>query len=160
MLRLVGYKEFMPWRTLVQAHQALGLKQRLDLGLSRPGARPAVSAAAAGRGPEQGPPNSKSNAVVSARPTVEAAPVDFRLDGAARRAGLSVMCGGMVETRLGMSAMAMVACALGDVDFIDLDTAFLLAEERFDGGYVEHGPELRITGGSGLDVRERTMTAT
>ena len=81
------------------------------------------------------------------------------LGRAARRAGLSVMCGGMVETRLGMSAMAHVACALGGVEYIDLDTAMLLAEERFDGGYSEQGPELRITGGVGLDVRERPKPA-
>jgi L-alanine-DL-glutamate epimerase-like enolase superfamily enzyme len=73
----------------------------------------------------------------------------------ARAHGLRVMCGGMVETRLGMSAMAHVACALGGADYVDLDTAFLLAEERFDGGYHAHGPELRLTGGAGLDVTLR-----
>lgn len=71
---------------------------------------------------------------------------------AARAAGLQVMCGGMVETRLGMSAMAHVACALGGADYVDLDTAFLLAEERFAGGYVARGAELSLTGGPGLDV--------
>jgi L-alanine-DL-glutamate epimerase-like enolase superfamily enzyme len=79
----------------------------------------------------------------------------LELGRAARGHGLRVMCGGMVETRLGMSAMAHVACALGGVDYVDLDTAFLLAEERFDGGYIAQGPVLEVTSGSGLDVTER-----
>jgi L-alanine-DL-glutamate epimerase-like enolase superfamily enzyme len=76
----------------------------------------------------------------------------LELGRAARAAGLQVMCGGMVETRLGMSAMAHVACALGGVEYVDLDTAFLLAEERFAGGYAACGAELTLTGGAGLDV--------
>jgi L-Ala-D/L-Glu epimerase / N-acetyl-D-glutamate racemase len=76
----------------------------------------------------------------------------LELGRAARAAGLQVMCGGMVETRLGMSAMAHVACALGGADYVDLDTAFLLAEERFAGGYVARGAELTLSGGPGLDV--------
>lgn len=70
----------------------------------------------------------------------------------ARAAGLTLMCGGMVETRLGMTAMAHVACALGNVDLIDLDTAFLLAEDRFEGGYTAHGPDLEMHAGPGLGV--------
>ena len=79
----------------------------------------------------------------------------LELGRAARAAGLRVMCGGMVETRLGMSAMAHVACALGGVDYVDLDTAFLLAEERFDGGYVAQGPLLNVGPGPGLGVTAR-----
>lgn len=71
----------------------------------------------------------------------------------ARAAGLSVMCGGMVETRLGMTAMAHVACALEAVEYIDLDTAFLLASDPFEGGYREQGPALAIGPAPGLDVR-------
>jgi L-alanine-DL-glutamate epimerase-like enolase superfamily enzyme len=76
----------------------------------------------------------------------------FALAQAARAHGMSLMCGGMVETRLGMSAMAHVVCALGGVDFVDLDTAFLLAEERFDGGYVDQGALLSLTRAPGLGV--------
>jgi L-alanine-DL-glutamate epimerase-like enolase superfamily enzyme len=73
----------------------------------------------------------------------------------ARAAGLSLMCGGMVETRLGMTAMAHVACALPAVEYIDLDTAFLLAEERFSGGYRAAGAELGVEDGPGLGVTEK-----
>jgi L-alanine-DL-glutamate epimerase-like enolase superfamily enzyme len=73
----------------------------------------------------------------------------------AREAGLQVMCGGMVETRLGMTAMAHVACALERVEFVDLGTAFLLADDPFEGGYRARGAELELTPGPGLDLRVR-----
>jgi o-succinylbenzoate synthase len=71
----------------------------------------------------------------------------------ARAAGLSVMCGAMVETRLGLVTMAHVVAALGGADFVDLDTAFLLAEEPFDGGWSVEGPRLRLALGEGLGLR-------
>jgi L-Ala-D/L-Glu epimerase len=74
---------------------------------------------------------------------------------AARAAGLKIMVGGMVETRLGMTAAAHVACALGGVDFVDLDTAWLLAEDPYEGGYVARGPRYRLPYTPGLDVRRR-----
>lgn len=73
----------------------------------------------------------------------------------ARAQGLQVMCGGMVETRLGMTAMAHVACALDAVEYVDLDTAFLLAEDPFEGGYDAEGPQLRLRPGVGLGVVKR-----
>ncbi|HEY1693281.1 MAG TPA: dipeptide epimerase [Polyangiaceae bacterium] len=74
---------------------------------------------------------------------------------AAREAGLRVMVGGMVETRLGMTAAAHVACALGGADFVDLDTAWLLADDPYVGGYVADGPRYRLPPAPGLDVRRR-----
>jgi len=71
----------------------------------------------------------------------------------ARAAGLRLMAGAMVETRLGLLAMAHVVAALGGVDWIDLDTAFLLAADPFDGGWTADGPRIELTGGPGLDVR-------
>ena len=70
----------------------------------------------------------------------------------ARAAGLRLMAGAMVETRVGLLAMAHVVAALGGVDWADLDTAFLLAEEPFEGGWVASGPRIELTGGPGLDV--------
>jgi L-alanine-DL-glutamate epimerase-like enolase superfamily enzyme len=77
------------------------------------------------------------------------------IGAAARAAGLRVMIGGMVETRLGMTAAAHVACALGGVDFVDLDTAWLLAEDPYEGGYVADGPRYRLPAVPGLGVRRR-----
>jgi L-alanine-DL-glutamate epimerase-like enolase superfamily enzyme len=78
------------------------------------------------------------------------------LGRAARKAGLLVMMGGMVETRLGMTAAAHVACALGGVDFVDLDTAWLLADDPYVGGYVADGAHYAMPPDApGLDVRRR-----
>ena len=74
---------------------------------------------------------------------------------AARAAGLRIMVGGMVETRLGMTAAAHLACALGGVDFVDLDTAWLLADDPYEGGYVADGPSYRLPAVPGLGVRRR-----
>jgi len=70
----------------------------------------------------------------------------------ARELGLRLMAGAMVETRLGLSAMAHVVTALGGVDFLDLDTAFLLADDPFRGGYRSDGAKLELDGGAGLGV--------
>jgi L-alanine-DL-glutamate epimerase-like enolase superfamily enzyme len=77
------------------------------------------------------------------------------LGEAAREAGLRVMMGGMVETRLGMTAAAHVACALGGVDFVDLDTAWLLVEDPYDGGYDAEGPRYTMPDTPGLSVSRR-----
>jgi L-alanine-DL-glutamate epimerase-like enolase superfamily enzyme len=77
-----------------------------------------------------------------------------RIGQRARELGLRVMCGGMVESRLGMAAMAHVACALGGVDFVDLDTAFLLASDPFQGGYESQGATLTVSEASGLGIRD------
>ena len=67
--------------------------------------------------------------------------------------GMKLMMGAMVETRLGITAAANVAAALGGVEFPDLDTALLLAADPFSGGYVMTGPRLALTSGPGLDLR-------
>jgi L-Ala-D/L-Glu epimerase len=70
----------------------------------------------------------------------------------ARAAGLHLMAGAMVETRVGLLAMAHVVAALGGVDWIDLDTAFLLADDPFHGGWTFDGPHLRLASDPGLGV--------
>ena len=74
---------------------------------------------------------------------------------AARAAGLRTMIGGMVETRLGMTAAAHVACALGGVDYVDLDTAWLLATDPYEGGYVADGPRYTMPETAGLGVTRK-----
>jgi L-alanine-DL-glutamate epimerase-like enolase superfamily enzyme len=69
----------------------------------------------------------------------------------ARDAGLRVMVGGMVETRLGMSAAACLASCLHDV-LADLDTAWLLASDPFTGGYDAEGEVLVVGRGAGHGV--------
>jgi len=73
----------------------------------------------------------------------------------ARALGLRLMAGAMVETRVGLLAMAHVVAALGGVDWVDLDTAFLLADDPFTGGWTCDGPRIRLTPGPGLGVDVR-----
>ncbi len=72
----------------------------------------------------------------------------------AQKAGLKVMVGGMVESRLGMTAATHLAASLGHVDYADLDTAWLLAEERFSGGY-EGTATYTLPATPGLGVQKR-----
>jgi L-alanine-DL-glutamate epimerase-like enolase superfamily enzyme len=70
----------------------------------------------------------------------------------ARQQGLGLMAGAMVETRLGLVTMGHVVAALGGVEFVDLDTAFLLGAEPFSGGWSIDGPRLTLLGGPGLGL--------
>jgi L-alanine-DL-glutamate epimerase-like enolase superfamily enzyme len=74
----------------------------------------------------------------------------------ARAFGMPLMIGGMVETRLGMSAAAHLAAAVAprlDRLFVDLDTAFLLAADPYaGGGYTEDGPRLSLSDAPGLAI--------
>ncbi len=73
----------------------------------------------------------------------------------AKRRGMKLMVGGMVETKLGMTAAAHLAASLGGVDFADLDTAFLLTEDPFDGGYEADGAMLRLPEQPGLGITRK-----
>ncbi|KAK1553481.1 hypothetical protein QYE76_016498 [Lolium multiflorum] len=54
---------------------------------------------------------------------------------AARKAGIALMIGGMVETRIAMGFAGHLAAGLGCFSFIDLDTPLLLSEDPVYGGY-------------------------
>ncbi|HRI66657.1 MAG TPA: dipeptide epimerase [Polyangium sp.] len=71
----------------------------------------------------------------------------------AKERGMPLMMGGMVETRLGMTAGAHVAAALGGVEYVDLDTAWLLAEDPYAGrGYIADGPRYELPDEPGLGI--------
>lgn len=71
------------------------------------------------------------------------------------RLGLGLMVGGMVETRLGMTAAATLASCFSEVAYADLDTAWLLAEDPFEGGFTSKGPRLTLVEGLGFSVSPR-----
>ena len=73
----------------------------------------------------------------------------------AKRRGMKVMVGGMVETKLGMTAAAHLAASLGGADFADLDTAFLLTGNPFEGGYENEGAVLKLPEAPGLGIAPR-----
>jgi L-alanine-DL-glutamate epimerase-like enolase superfamily enzyme len=74
----------------------------------------------------------------------------------ARAAGLGLMIGGMVESKLSMTISACLAAGTGGFQFVDLDTPWFLRNAPLNGGWEEHGPTLRvggITGGHGVGFR-------
>ncbi|KAJ7566376.1 hypothetical protein O6H91_02G099700 [Diphasiastrum complanatum] len=60
---------------------------------------------------------------------------------AVKNAGLNLMIGGMVETRLAMGFAAHFAAGLGCFKFIDLDTPLLLSRDPIHDGYEVQGPK-------------------
>jgi L-alanine-DL-glutamate epimerase-like enolase superfamily enzyme len=74
---------------------------------------------------------------------------------AARAAGLGLMVGGMVETRLAMSVGACFAAGIGGFCEIDLDTPLFVEHSPFSGGMTEDGPRLGladIVAGHGVEL--------
>jgi L-alanine-DL-glutamate epimerase-like enolase superfamily enzyme len=69
-----------------------------------------------------------------------------------RQAGLRLMIGGMVETRLAMGCSFGLVLGLGGFDHLDLDTPLLLSTDPVKGGYRYAGPQLQPWTGSGLGV--------
>jgi L-alanine-DL-glutamate epimerase-like enolase superfamily enzyme len=66
----------------------------------------------------------------------------------AKAAGLGLMIGGMVETRLAMGFGAHFAAGLGGFEWVDLDTPLLLAEDPVRGGYRATGPRYDLDVGA------------
>lgn len=58
----------------------------------------------------------------------------------ARSAGLGLMIGEMVESRLSTGFAACLCAGLGGFDWVDLDTPMLMAEDPVEGGYLSSGP--------------------
>ncbi|OQU86363.1 hypothetical protein SORBI_3003G079100 [Sorghum bicolor] len=68
---------------------------------------------------------------------------------AARKANISLMIGGMVETRIAMGFAGHLAAGLGCFSFVDLDTPLLLSEDPVYGGYEAFGPLYKFTNARG-----------
>jgi L-alanine-DL-glutamate epimerase-like enolase superfamily enzyme len=76
----------------------------------------------------------------------------------ARAHGLGLMIGGMVESKLAMTASACLAAGLGGFDFVDLDTPWWMTASPLRGGFVERGPVLDVStleSGHGVSVAPR-----
>ncbi|WP_394827470.1 dipeptide epimerase [Pendulispora albinea] len=75
-----------------------------------------------------------------------------------RAAGLGLMIGGMVESKLTMTMSACFAAGLGGFTHIDLDTPLFMAEEPLDGGFEYQGDRIHlrhITAGHGVTPAKR-----
>ena len=75
----------------------------------------------------------------------------LRMIATARSHGMSVMCGCMIESSLGITAAAHFAPLLDHADF---DGAALLADDPFDGATIDGG-QIRIPSEPGLGVTAR-----
>jgi L-alanine-DL-glutamate epimerase-like enolase superfamily enzyme len=64
----------------------------------------------------------------------------------ARVAGLGLMIGGMVESRLAMTTSACLAGGIGGFSFVDLDTPLFLKADPFRGGFADDWPKLGLAG--------------
>lgn len=76
----------------------------------------------------------------------------LRIAAFARSAGLRLMVGGMVETRIAMGCSFSLVLGLGGFDILDLDTPLLLSTDPVVGGYRYSGPLLNPWQEAGLDM--------
>jgi len=67
-------------------------------------------------------------------------------------AGLKLMVGGMVETRIAMGCSFSLVLGMKGFDILDLDTPLLLANDPLVGGYQYRGPQLEPWHTSGLGI--------
>lgn len=70
----------------------------------------------------------------------------------AKQAGLKLMIGGMVESRIAMGCSFSLVLGLGGFEILDLDTPLLLARDPVSGGYHYDGPRLVPWRASGLGM--------
>ncbi|MFC2118658.1 dipeptide epimerase [Bacteroidota bacterium] len=64
----------------------------------------------------------------------------FEIASMTLTAGLGLMIGGMVESRLAMGCSLAIAQAVDGISFFDLDTPILMSEDPLVGGYSYDGP--------------------
>ena len=72
---------------------------------------------------------------------------------AAKQAGLALMIGGMMESRLAMSFSFSLVLATGWITHLDLDTPLLMAHDPLEGGYQYRGPMLTLWDEPGVGIR-------
>jgi L-alanine-DL-glutamate epimerase-like enolase superfamily enzyme len=70
-----------------------------------------------------------------------------------KQAGLKLMIGGMVESRIAMGCSFSLVLGLGGFEILDLDTPLLLARDPVEGGYHYNGSRLVPWQDSGLGMR-------
>jgi L-alanine-DL-glutamate epimerase-like enolase superfamily enzyme len=69
-----------------------------------------------------------------------------------KQAGLKLMIGGMVESRIAMGCSFSLVLGLGGFEILDLDTPLLLARDPVSGGYHYDGPRLLPWAAPGLGM--------
>lgn len=79
----------------------------------------------------------------------------IRIAELTRSGGARLMIGGMVETRLAMSFSLGLVMGMGGIEFLDLDTPLLMAEDPVAGGYRYDGAEMTAWREPGTGVTPR-----
>jgi L-alanine-DL-glutamate epimerase-like enolase superfamily enzyme len=74
-------------------------------------------------------------------------------------AGLQIMFGGMMETRLAMGCSLAMAAGIGPVHTLDLDTPLLMREDPLVGGYRYEGPRMTMSEETGMGVTPKEHPA-
>ncbi len=78
----------------------------------------------------------------------------LELIAVAQAAGLLLMIGGMIDSRLAMTASAQLAAALGGaIVWCDLDTPLLIARDGLRGGITYDGGKIFLPDGDGIGVQ-------
>ncbi|MCD6332198.1 MAG: dipeptide epimerase [Bacteroidales bacterium] len=72
-------------------------------------------------------------------------------------AGLKLMIGGMVESRLAMGCSLAVAQVVDGITFFDLDTPILMSEDPLAGGYAYDGPLMIPNDEPGLGITPKVF---
>jgi L-alanine-DL-glutamate epimerase-like enolase superfamily enzyme len=72
-------------------------------------------------------------------------------------AGLQIMFGGMMETRLAMGCSLAMAAGIGQAHTLDLDTPLLMAADPLEGGYRYEGPRMSLAEGAGMGITLRSL---
>ena len=83
----------------------------------------------------------------------------LKINDVAEAAGIRCMIGCMFETRLALTAAAHLAAARSNIVFLDLDSAFYLAEDPVLGGITFEGETIHLPElpGLGVDVLPETL---
>lgn len=68
----------------------------------------------------------------------------LKMIAAAKKAGLGLMIGGMVEAEMAMTLSGCIAAGQGGFSFVDLDTPMFLRDSPLRGGFRQDGPTLRF----------------
>ncbi len=83
-----------------------------------------------------------------------------RIAAFTRSIGLSLMVGGMLETRIAMGCSFSLVLGMGGFDVLDLDTPLLLSTDPVAGGYRYSGPHLQPWQESGLAMETQSPADT
>ena len=79
----------------------------------------------------------------------------FNIAAIARSAGISLMVGCMLESKLGLSTSVAFAAGIGGFAFVDLDPHIKASADLFTGGPAFHAPVYALSADPGIGVHLR-----